>query len=63
MPKYYPIYLNINARKCVVVGGGEVAYRKACGLQEAGGDVEVVSPEFCQQFIEKNCFTLKKKTI
>ncbi|MGR3219503.1 MAG: precorrin-2 dehydrogenase/sirohydrochlorin ferrochelatase family protein [Candidatus Anammoxibacter sp.] len=61
MPKYYPIYLNINARKCVVIGGGEVAYRKACGLQEAGGEVVVVSPEFCRQLSEKDVFTLKKK--
>ena len=61
MPKYYPIYLNINTRKCVVIGGGEVAYRKACGLQEAGGDVVVISPEFCRQLLEKDDFTLIKK--
>lgn len=61
MPKYYPIYLNINERKCVVVGGGEVAYRKACGLKEAGANVIVISPEFCRQLLKKQGISLKKK--
>jgi len=40
--KYYPICLNILRRKCVVVGGGDVAERKVTRLLEAGADVEVV---------------------
>ncbi len=40
--KYYPICLNIFKRKCVVVGGGDVAERKVARLLEAGADVEVV---------------------
>lgn len=40
--KYYPICLNILERKCVVVGGGDVAERKVARLLEAGADVEVV---------------------
>ena len=46
MSKYYPIFLNIQNKKCVVIGGGEVAWRKVCSLQEAGAKVTVVSPEF-----------------
>jgi siroheme synthase-like protein len=41
---YYPVFLNIRGRKCVVVGGGQVAWRKAKGLLERGADVEVISP-------------------
>ncbi|MBI2910015.1 MAG: bifunctional precorrin-2 dehydrogenase/sirohydrochlorin ferrochelatase [Chloroflexi bacterium] len=44
MPGYYPIFLNVSGRKCVVVGGGEVAERKVRGLVEAGSSVLVISP-------------------
>ena len=61
MPKYYPLYLNIEARKSVVVGGGEVAYRKACGLKDAGSNVTVISPEFCDYFLKPDDLTLIKR--
>ncbi|HYQ82597.1 MAG TPA: bifunctional precorrin-2 dehydrogenase/sirohydrochlorin ferrochelatase [Rubrobacter sp.] len=41
----YPIFLNLSGRRCVVVGGGAVASRKAGKLLQAGADVVVVSPE------------------
>ena len=49
MAKYYPIFLNIQDKKCVVVGGGNVAWRKVCSLKEAGAKVVVVSPDFCPE--------------
>lgn len=49
MAKYYPIFLNIQGKKCVVVGGGNVAWRKVCSLKEAGAKVTVVSPDFCPE--------------
>ncbi|GAN32008.1 MAG: bifunctional precorrin-2 dehydrogenase/sirohydrochlorin ferrochelatase [Candidatus Brocadia sp. AMX2] len=49
MAKYYPIFLNIQDKKCVVVGGGDVAWRKVCSLKDAGAKVTVVSPEFCPE--------------
>lgn len=41
---YYPIFVNLQAKRCLVVGGGEVARRKVQGLLDAGGAVVVVSP-------------------
>jgi len=41
---YYPIFLNLQGKKCVVVGGGHVALRKVERLLESGADVTVVSP-------------------
>lgn len=41
-----PIFLNIRGRKCIVVGGGEVALRKSSLLVRAGGSVQLVAPEF-----------------
>jgi len=41
----YPVGLVVAGKRCVVVGGGTVAARKAAGLVEAGADVVVVAPE------------------
>ena len=46
---YYPISLNISGRKCVVVGGGEVALRKVKTLLQHGANVEVISPDLCPE--------------
>ncbi|GAG12058.1 unnamed protein product, partial [marine sediment metagenome] len=40
---------NIRGRKCVVVGGGQVALRKVRVLLEHGADVEVISPDLCPE--------------
>lgn len=40
----YPIALDIRAKRCIIVGGGAVAERKARGLLAAGGDVTVIAP-------------------
>jgi len=41
---YYPIYLNLENRLCVVIGGGRVAQGKVDGLLSAGAQVRVVAP-------------------
>ena len=46
--KYYPVNLNINGRKCLVVGGGGVASRKVKSLLDCGAEVTVVSPAFAE---------------
>ena len=47
--KFYPVNINIQDKKCVVVGGGKIAYDKIIGLLEAGANVEVIAPEICPQ--------------
>ncbi len=49
VPSYYPIFLNVNGKKCVVVGGGQVALRKVKALLDHGANVEVISPEICSE--------------
>jgi siroheme synthase-like protein len=39
-----PAVLNVHDRRCVVVGGGPVALRRARALREAGGQVFVIAP-------------------
>ena len=41
---YYPVFLALKGRPCLVIGGGEVAERKVAGLLAAGGGVTVISP-------------------
>ncbi len=38
-----PIFLNIKKQKCVVVGGGEVAFRKASLLLRAGANLTIIA--------------------
>ena len=52
MRRYYPVFLNVRGKRCVVVGGGEVALRKAEVLLEYGAVVEVVSPTLCPELIQ-----------
>ncbi len=41
----FPIFLSLDGRQCTVIGGGEVAARKARSLLAAGARVRVISPE------------------
>lgn len=47
--KYYPVFLNLQGRECVVVGGGRVAERKVQGLLRAGALVKVISPQLTKK--------------
>jgi len=50
--RYYPAYLDLRERPCVVVGGGLVAERKAFSLLEAGADVTIISPDLTPKLRE-----------
>lgn len=43
--QYYPAFINLDRKECVVVGGGRIAERKTCSLLIAGARVRVISPE------------------
>lgn len=47
-----PIFLKIKGRRCVVIGGGEVATRKVGMLLKAGGEIAVISPELDHELAE-----------
>ena len=42
---FYPLLLELEGRRCVVVGGGPVGERKVDGLLAVGAAVTVVSPD------------------
>ena len=49
---YFPFMIELNNERCLIAGGGTVAYRKACSMLEFGAVVTVVSPEFCPELLE-----------
>ena len=45
MPAYYPIFLDVRDRRCVVFGGGDIGEEKTVRLLEYGARVVVISPD------------------
>lgn len=45
MPKYFPLFLDLQNKPCLVVGAGEIATRKAAQLLHYGARLTVVAPE------------------
>ena len=42
-----PAFLDVKGKRCVVIGGGDVALRKATLLVRAGARLHVVAPDLC----------------
>lgn len=45
-PSRFPLFVDLQGKKCVIVGGGAIAARRAAVLRHFGGDVVVVAPEW-----------------
>ena len=45
MAPYYPVYLDVKERCCVIVGGGQIAEGKIAALLECGAQIRMISPE------------------
>lgn len=62
---YYPIYIDIENREVVIIGGGNVCARKAETMMKYGARVTVVSPRFTDEIEEwarQGCLAIKRKT-
>ena len=45
MPRYYPAFIDVRGRDCVVIGGGELGEEKVVKLLECDASVVVVSSD------------------
>lgn len=50
---YYPIFVELEGRPCLVIGGGHEAQRKVAGLLAAGGKVTVIAPKLTKDLQAK----------
>lgn len=50
---YFPIFLRLKDQPVVVIGGGEVAARKALLLARAGARITVIAPQLCAALSER----------
>ncbi len=49
---YFPLFMELKDRDCLVVGGGRVAWRKVKVLMDFGARVSVVAPEIISEIGE-----------
>ncbi|MGI6413941.1 MAG: precorrin-2 dehydrogenase/sirohydrochlorin ferrochelatase family protein [Syntrophomonadaceae bacterium] len=42
---YYPIFINLEGKNCLIIGGGKVAERKAATLLDYKANIRIVSPQ------------------
>ena len=52
MAEYLPIFLRVDEQRCIVVGGGKVALRKARLLAERNARVLVIDPSPCKAMFD-----------
>lgn len=50
--EYFPLFLKLHQRSCLVIGGGEVATRKISSLLKSGAEVHVIAAEFCSELLQ-----------
>ncbi len=63
---YFPFFIEVKDKKCIVFGGGPVAFRKILALLEFEANITVIAPAICGEIAELGdkiilCFREYKK--
>ena len=56
---YFPMFVQLKKKKCLVIGGGKIALRKIEVLKDFEADITVIAPEMITQIRQ----TMIKKQI
>lgn len=46
---YFPMFVDMTERECLIIGGGKVAYRKVIVMLDFGAKVTVVAEDICEE--------------
>ena len=46
---YFPMFVDMTERECLIVGGGNVAYRKVMVMLDFDAKVTVVAEDICEE--------------
>lgn len=58
---YFPMFIELKGKRCLVVGGGRIALRKIEVLKEFGADLLVVSPVISQEILQITEISCREK--
>ncbi len=64
--RYFPLLLDIEDKKCLIIGGGNVAYRKAKIMLSFGAKITIVAPQISsalKSLARNSGFTLKQRKV
>ncbi|MGX6591033.1 precorrin-2 dehydrogenase/sirohydrochlorin ferrochelatase family protein [Cetobacterium ceti] len=61
--RYFPLFIDLNEKECLVVGGGKIALRKTKTLLDYGAKVTLVAPEIKEEFYNLPITIIKESFI
>lgn len=59
--RFFPLFVDINNRNCLVVGAGKIALKKIKKLLNYGARVEVIAPDILEEIYSLNIKITKRK--
>lgn len=58
---YFPFFIELSEKRCLIVGGGNVAARKMEKIKDFGAEIIVVAPEICSEISESGIKIIKRR--
>lgn len=46
---YFPMFVDLKEKECLIVGGGKIAYRKVCVLKDFEAKITVAASKICEE--------------
>ena len=58
---YFPMFVELKEKKCLIVGGGRIALRKAEALSDFGAEILVEAPEILPEIADVRGVRCRRK--